>query len=230
MSNPVEMSLTGPSPEEIEKIVQERVEKELAAREAAKKDREKLDIDRLMREEKEKQEEKSRQEAVIREEAKRVAYLDSVRAEEIEDAVIRNTVTTVLASESMKSEEKCKVVESLIMSGKVKSMMAKIESLSEEEKGLLSQYSLGNLKGVAEKGEKLSRADIDKAADALKVLEEGLTEAGERRISQSMANKVDYEKLPPEKKTAYFAANLARETQKKRDEILIKTKERLGVA
>lgn len=230
MSNPVENTLAGPSQEEIDKIVNERVEKELAAREAAKKAQEKLDIDQLMQAEKTKKEEKNKQEAIIKEEAKRVAFLESVKVDEIEDEVIRNTVVTVLAAESMKSEEKCRVVEGLIMSSKVKSIMAKIEALSEDEKAGLSQHSLKNLVGVAEKGEKLGRTDIEKAADAIKVIEEGIVSAGEKRISSNMANKVDYDKLPAEKKMAYFAANMARETQRQRNDILNKTKERLGVA
>lgn len=224
MSNTVETALGGPRQEEFEKMITARVQKELAAREVASKEHDKPNIDRLM------QAEKHMQEIAIKEEAKRVAYLDSINAAEIEDAVIRNTVTTVLAAQSMNSDEKCKVVEGLMMSSKIKSTMAKIEALSEEEKAALSQYSLGNLTDVAQKGEKLSRDDINKAANAIKVLEEGLTEAGERRIAQSMASKVDYEKLPPDKKIAYFAANMARNTQKQRNEILNKMKERIGVA
>lgn len=228
MSNPVENTLAGISQEEIDKIVNERVAKELAAREA--KSQEKLDVEKMMAEAQKEQDEKARHDALIKEEAKRVAYLDSVNVDEIEDEVIKKTVATVLAATTTTTAEKCETVERLVMSSKVKSLLAKIESLNEEEKGELSKYSLDGLNNIFAKGERLSKNDLGKAEDAIKVLSESLERLGEKKIAAGMASKVDYDKLPQEKKMAYFAANMAKEMQKQRNDILIKTKERLGVA
>lgn len=231
MSNPVENTLAGGhSQEDIEKLVQERVAQALAAQKKEQDEKDRLNVEALMAEEKKKQEERSKQEAVIREEAKRVAYLDSIKVDEIEDEAIRNTVSTIMAAATTSTEEKCKMVESLVTSSRVKSVLAKVDALSAEEQADLSQFSLNNLKNIAAKEHNLTKSDIEKAADAIQVIEEAIGRVTDKKISQAMNGKVDYDKLPAEKKLFYQAANMAVNVQKQRNEVLNKMREKLGVA
>lgn len=226
MSNPVEERLTAPSEADIEKIVNERVQKALAEK-AKEKD---FDMDKVKAEAEREEKEKQRQNEIIREEAKRVAYLDSIRVDEIKDEVVRKTVSAVIASQTTSTQEKCHMVSRLITASEVSEIMQKIESLAVHDKSRLSDHSVNILKNALAKGDNLTASDIEKAKDAMLVINECIKKIGDEKIAQGMADKVDYDKLSNDKKIAYISANKARSVQEKRNETLNKLKERLGVA
>lgn len=185
-------------------------------------------VDQIVEEEKRKNEEKAKADAILKEEARRVAFLDSVKLDEIEDEVAKNTVATILSS-SMDSSEKVKTVSALITSSKVKSILAKVESLPGEDMVELSKYSLDNLKSVQAKGHNLSKYDVEKANDAISVISESLKKIADKKISSAVNGLVDYDKMPAEKKLAFKSSIMALDVQKMRNERLVMMKEKLGV-
>lgn len=229
MSNPIEATLTGqaqagPTEQDIEKIVQERLAKELAAREAAQK----LDVDKVKEEARKAEEEKKRQDAIIKEEAQRIAYLDGIRVDEIADQVTRTTVSTVLASE-ISSKEKCDIVGRLIAAANVAAIIKKIQESGEAEERF-SKPSLDLLKNLAAKEDKLTALDISRAEDAILIINDNLKKIGDENLAKPLEGKVSYENMSELDKHKYYAEQMVKNVQEKRNEQLKKIRERLGVA
>ncbi len=172
-------------------------------------------------------------EAWMYEEAKRIAYLDAVRLDEVEDEGLRKAMAMVLSSQSMDLKEKCQQVQKLDMMSKLKSLMQKIDLLDQHEQQALNQYSLENARHILAKGTDISGSDMPKAQNALAVLQEEVNRAAQKRLAEKMQEKNDFSygsSVPGEKKMAHYAAHMALELQKKRNQILEKTKIALGVA
>lgn len=118
----------------------------------------------------------------------------------------------------------------LLTATRMRNLQAKIDLLSQEDRQQLDAAKMDNLRHLLAKAENLDAQDIHQAEDMLHIMNEAIEKIGDKKIAWALSGKTDFEKLPQEKKMAHFAANLAKEMQKYRNEILGKTRERLGLA
>lgn len=170
------------------------------------------------------------QQARMHQEAQQIAYLNTLRLEDIEDEMIRHSIATLLHAQSTSTQEKFDTVQRLVLRSRINSMMNKIAALNDAEKQQLSAHSVKTLQQVSGQAQEMTAQDMTRAHDALHVMQEALERIGQAQIAQGMLGKRAYDTRMDARAYRACAANMARQVQTLRDARLNKTRERLGIA